>query len=182
MTSVSVIDSLWGRQDLRSWSDTRLACYVADRSPSSTSMYESVCIVPRTSHNHTLRGRACLTLRRFPFRLAGAAEACSLLCTVAPGRPARGSAPVGATFSCRGWPEATLAWQCPDPVSNVEASAAMMRGYPGPMRKWLGVLIRDEYLKPDPPFGTTEESSALSSRGAQIRSLCAAASTESAGA
>ena len=37
----------------------------------------------------------------------------------------------------------TLAWQCPDAVSKVEASAAIMRGYPGPMDKMLGVLIRD---------------------------------------
>ena len=37
----------------------------------------------------------------------------------------------------------TLAWQCPDAVSNVEASAAIMRGYPEPMLKMLGVLIRD---------------------------------------
>jgi hypothetical protein len=36
----------------------------------------------------------------------------------------------------------TLAWQGPD-ASNVEASAAIMRGYPGPTRKMLGVLIRD---------------------------------------
>jgi hypothetical protein len=37
----------------------------------------------------------------------------------------------------------TLAWQCPDAVSKVETSAAIMRGYPGPMDKMLGVLIRD---------------------------------------
>ena len=37
----------------------------------------------------------------------------------------------------------TLAWQCPDAVSNVEASAAIMRGYTGPKHKMLGVLIRD---------------------------------------
>ena len=37
----------------------------------------------------------------------------------------------------------TLAWQCPDAVSNVETSAAIMRGYPGPMHDMLGVLIRD---------------------------------------
>jgi hypothetical protein len=37
----------------------------------------------------------------------------------------------------------TLAWQDPNAVSNVEASAAIMRGYPGPTRKMLGVLIKD---------------------------------------
>ncbi len=37
----------------------------------------------------------------------------------------------------------TLAWQHLDPVRNVEASAAIMRGDPGPMREMLGPLIRD---------------------------------------
>jgi hypothetical protein len=37
----------------------------------------------------------------------------------------------------------TLAWQCPDAVSNAEASAAIMRGYPGPIHKMLGAHIRD---------------------------------------
>jgi hypothetical protein len=37
----------------------------------------------------------------------------------------------------------TLAWQCPDAVSNSEGSAAIMRGYPKPMHTMLGMLIRD---------------------------------------
>ena len=37
----------------------------------------------------------------------------------------------------------TLAWQCPDAVSNFEGSAAIMRGYTKPMHTMLGMLIRD---------------------------------------
>ena len=37
----------------------------------------------------------------------------------------------------------TLAWQHLDPVRNVEASAAIMRGDPEPMREMLGLLVRD---------------------------------------
>ena len=38
----------------------------------------------------------------------------------------------------------TLAWQHLDPVRNVEASAAIMRGRdPGPMREMLDALVRD---------------------------------------
>jgi len=37
----------------------------------------------------------------------------------------------------------TLAWQHLDPVRNVEASAAIMRGDPEPMREMLGALVRD---------------------------------------
>jgi cell filamentation protein len=36
----------------------------------------------------------------------------------------------------------TLAWQYLDPVRNVEASAAIMRGDPEPMREMLDALIR----------------------------------------
>jgi cell filamentation protein len=38
----------------------------------------------------------------------------------------------------------TLAWQHLDPVRNVEASAAIMRGDPEPMREMLGPLVRDD--------------------------------------
>jgi cell filamentation protein len=37
----------------------------------------------------------------------------------------------------------TLAWQQLDPVRNVEASAAIMRGDPEPMREMLDALVRD---------------------------------------
>ena len=37
----------------------------------------------------------------------------------------------------------TLAWQHLDPVCNVEASAAIMRGDPEPMREMLDALVRD---------------------------------------
>lgn len=37
----------------------------------------------------------------------------------------------------------TLAWQHLDPVRNVEASAAITRGDPEPMRKMLDALVRD---------------------------------------
>lgn len=37
----------------------------------------------------------------------------------------------------------TLAWQHLDPAGNVEASAAIMRGDPEPMRKMLDSLVRD---------------------------------------
>jgi cell filamentation protein len=37
----------------------------------------------------------------------------------------------------------TLAWQHLDPARNVEASAAIMRGDPEPMREMLDALIRD---------------------------------------
>jgi cell filamentation protein len=37
----------------------------------------------------------------------------------------------------------TLAWQHLDPVRHVEASAAIMRGDPEPMRKMLDALVRD---------------------------------------
>jgi len=37
----------------------------------------------------------------------------------------------------------TLAWQHLDPARNVEASAAIMRGDPGPMREMLNELVRD---------------------------------------
>jgi cell filamentation protein len=37
----------------------------------------------------------------------------------------------------------TLAWQHLDPVRNVEASAATMRGDPGPMREMLRILLID---------------------------------------
>jgi len=37
----------------------------------------------------------------------------------------------------------TLAWQHLDPARNVEASAAIMRGGPGPMREMLNELVRD---------------------------------------
>jgi hypothetical protein len=36
-----------------------------------------------------------------------------------------------------------LAWQHLDPVRNVEASVAIMRGGPQPMREMLGALLRD---------------------------------------
>jgi hypothetical protein len=39
-----------------------------------------------------------------------------------------------------------LAWQYLDPVRNVEASAAIMRGGPEPMRKMLDALVRDGSL------------------------------------
>ena len=38
----------------------------------------------------------------------------------------------------------TLAWQHLDPVRNVEASAAIMRGDPEPMREMLDALIRND--------------------------------------
>ena len=38
----------------------------------------------------------------------------------------------------------TLAWQHLDPVRNVEASAAIMRGDPELMREMLGALVRDD--------------------------------------
>jgi cell filamentation protein len=38
----------------------------------------------------------------------------------------------------------TLAWQHLDPVRNVEASAAIMRGDPEPMSEMLDVLVRDD--------------------------------------
>ncbi|SRR6266536_5740165 len=37
----------------------------------------------------------------------------------------------------------TLAWQHLDPVRNVDASAAIMRGDPEPMREMLDALLRD---------------------------------------
>ena len=37
----------------------------------------------------------------------------------------------------------TLAWQHLDPARNVEASAAIMRGDPEPMREMLNALTRD---------------------------------------
>ena len=37
----------------------------------------------------------------------------------------------------------TLAWQHFDAARNIEASAAIMRGDPEPMRKMLDVLVRD---------------------------------------
>ena len=37
----------------------------------------------------------------------------------------------------------TLAWQHLDAARNIEASAAIMRGDPEPMRKMLDVLVRD---------------------------------------
>jgi cell filamentation protein len=37
----------------------------------------------------------------------------------------------------------TLAWQHLDPIRNVEASAAIMRGDSAPMREMLGALVRD---------------------------------------
>jgi hypothetical protein len=37
----------------------------------------------------------------------------------------------------------TLVWQCPDAVSNVGVSAAIMGGYPEPMHNMPDVLIRD---------------------------------------
>jgi cell filamentation protein len=37
----------------------------------------------------------------------------------------------------------TLAWQHLDAARNVEASVAIMRGDPGPMRERLGTLVRD---------------------------------------
>ena len=37
----------------------------------------------------------------------------------------------------------TLAWQHLDAARNVEASAAIMRGDPEPMRKMLDALVRD---------------------------------------
>ena len=37
----------------------------------------------------------------------------------------------------------TLAWQHLDATRNVEASAAIMRGDPEPMRKMLDALVRD---------------------------------------
>ena len=39
-----------------------------------------------------------------------------------------------------------LAWHCPDAISNVEASAAIMRGCSEPMHNMLGVLIEGRYL------------------------------------
>ena len=38
----------------------------------------------------------------------------------------------------------TLAWQHLDPARNVEASAAIMRGDPEPMREMLDALVRDD--------------------------------------
>ena len=38
----------------------------------------------------------------------------------------------------------TLAWQHLDPVRNVEASAAIMRGDPEPMSEMLDALVRDD--------------------------------------
>jgi cell filamentation protein len=38
----------------------------------------------------------------------------------------------------------TLSWQYLDPVRNVEASAAIMRGNPEPMHEMLDVLVRDD--------------------------------------
>jgi cell filamentation protein len=38
----------------------------------------------------------------------------------------------------------TLAWQHLDPVRNVDASAAIMRGDPEPMREMLDALVRDD--------------------------------------
>jgi cell filamentation protein len=38
----------------------------------------------------------------------------------------------------------TLAWQHLDPVRNIEASAAIMRGDPEPMREMLDALVRDD--------------------------------------
>ena len=38
----------------------------------------------------------------------------------------------------------TLAWQHLDPVRNVEASAAIMRGDPEPMNEMLDALVRDD--------------------------------------
>jgi cell filamentation protein len=38
----------------------------------------------------------------------------------------------------------TLAWQHLDPVRNVEASAAIMRGNPEPMHEMLDALVRDD--------------------------------------
>jgi cell filamentation protein len=38
----------------------------------------------------------------------------------------------------------TLSWQHLDPVRNVDASAAIMRGDPEPMRKMLDALVRDD--------------------------------------
>lgn len=38
----------------------------------------------------------------------------------------------------------TLAWHHLDPVRNVEASAAIMRGDPEPMREMLDALVRDD--------------------------------------
>ncbi|HEU5387876.1 MAG TPA: Fic family protein [Streptosporangiaceae bacterium] len=38
----------------------------------------------------------------------------------------------------------TLAWQYLDPVRNVEASAAIMRGDPEPIREMLDALVRDD--------------------------------------
>ena len=73
-----------------------------------------------------------------------------------------------------------LAWQCADAVSNVEASAAIMRGYPRAEAQDPGHALGRCLNRSDPPFGAAEESSTFSSRGAQIRSLCAPASTESA--
>ncbi len=37
----------------------------------------------------------------------------------------------------------TLAWQHLDAARNVEASVAIMRGDPGPMREMLGALVRE---------------------------------------
>jgi len=37
----------------------------------------------------------------------------------------------------------TLAWQHLDPVRNIEASAASLRGDPGPLRKMLDALVND---------------------------------------
>jgi hypothetical protein len=37
----------------------------------------------------------------------------------------------------------TVAWQCPDAISSVEAAAVIMRGYPEQMHNMLSVLIVD---------------------------------------
>jgi hypothetical protein len=98
-----------------------------------------------------------------------------------PGRPARGSAPAGATFSCRAWPEGS---HSPGSALMRSACRSLCRDHarlPRADTQDAGRAHQGRYLnRPDPPFGATEESSTFSSRGAQIRSLCAQASTESA--
>jgi hypothetical protein len=72
-------------------------------------------------------GKSCLPLLRLPSRFGGAAV--GLLAAMYPGGQPEGSTS-GTQRSHAGLAGgSTLAWQCPDPVSNIEASAAIMLGY-----------------------------------------------------
>jgi hypothetical protein len=72
----------------------------------------------------------------------------------------------------------TLAWQYLDPVRNVEASAAIMRGDPEPMREMLDALIRDStrphHICTTPGLGLTScfrSSTTISANAATARSV-----------